>query len=94
MTERQELIGLISDNSKDVNGCRLRLNFKALSLEELRAESAYWSRRQREDFVESCRRDAEEAAYDAEEAAVVVVMPTEADEIQDRLEGVWVACRV
>ena len=87
MTERQELIGQISDDSKDVNGSRLRLNFKAMSLEELRAEAAYWSGRQQDAYLESLRRDAEEDAYDAIEAGVVAAMPTTFDVIQDRLEG-------
>lgn len=87
ISERDELIGNISDDSKSVNGCRLRLNFKAMSLEELREEAAYWSARQQEAFEEHCRMEAEEDAYELQEERAAAAMPNTYDEIQDRLEG-------
>ena len=86
-SERDQLIGNISDDSKEVNGFRLRLNFSSMTIEELREEAAYWAARQAEAFEDWQQEQVEDAAYEAIDAAAEAVMPTAYDEIQDRLES-------
>ena len=86
-SERDQLIGNISDDSKEVNGFRLRLNFSSMTIEELREEAAYWAARQAEAFEDWQQEQVEDAAYESIDAAAEAVMPTAYDEIQDRLES-------
>ena len=86
-SERDQLICNISDDSKEVNGFRLRLNFSSMTIEELREEAAYWAARQAEAFEDWQQEQVEDAAYEAIDAAAEAVMPTAYDEIQDRLES-------
>lgn len=86
-SERDTLIGNISDDSKEVNGFRLRLDFSSMPIEELREEAAYWAARQAEAFEDWQQEQVEEAAYTAIDTAAEAVMPTAYDEIQDRLEN-------
>lgn len=86
-SERDTLIGNISDDSKEVNGFRLRLDFSSMTIEELREEAAYWAARQSEAFEDWQQEQVEEAAYETIDAAAEAVMPSAYDEIQDRLES-------
>lgn len=86
-SERDTLIGNISDDSKEVNGFRLRLDFSSMTIEELREEAAYWAARQAEAFEDWQQEQVEEAAYETIDAAAEAVMPSAYDEIQDRLES-------
>ena len=56
MTERQELIGQISDDSKDANGSRLRLDFASMSLRELQQSADYWREKAHGAAMKSYRR--------------------------------------
>ena len=86
ISERQSLISNISDDSKAATGCRLRLNFARMSLQDLRDDAAYWSARAEEAFEDWKQQEAFEAAYDAAQEAIEAAMPDAYDEIQDRLE--------
>jgi hypothetical protein len=41
--EADELYGYISDASKDVNGCRFRMDISGMTFAELEAECDFWS---------------------------------------------------
>jgi len=83
---RSDLIGVISDTSKDVQGCRLRLDFGKMSTLELNDEADYWVAAARREF--EAHEAAEFKAQLLRDAEVVVLPATEAEMIQDRLEGV------
>lgn len=87
ISERETLIGNISDDSKSATGCRLRLDFARMSLQDLRDDAAYWSARAEEAFEDWKQQEECEAAYEAAQEAIEAAMPTAYDEIQDRLEG-------
>jgi len=78
MRERDDLYSAISDLSKDVQGFRVRFDYMAMPLEQLRLEWAYWcaeSDRRSEEYLDDLYMDAQ--------------MPVEEDPLVDEWEEVY-----
>lgn len=100
VTLRDSLIGMISDDSKAVNGCRLRLNWADYSIAELTAMHEYYygkllialkdDRFEGHDHWSQCDawEKADQEAFEAEWALWEQIKPTKWDAIADRLEGI------
>jgi len=89
MSQRQELINIISDFSKSATGCRCRGPFDHLTLLELQSDADYWVAAATREF--EAAQDAE--YYNAEMAAYAYyvgvdcdMVPNQWDEIQNKLE--------
>lgn len=80
-SEREALADAISDYSKDVCGCRVRIPWATMTMDELREEYEHWVealRRERE-------RDADDAWYDAVLPPVEPVPVCEWDDLYKRM---------